>query len=63
MDNNRYDYTKLNNGWIVTDRRSSQLVALTEDGTWADIDNPADVRFFGLSQSEAKQIMDKLNNA
>lgn len=62
MDNNRYDRAKLNNGWIVTDRRSSQLVALTDQGTWADIANPDQVRFFGLSESDSKQIVDKLNN-
>jgi len=62
MTNNRYDRAKLNTGWIVTDRRSAQLTAMTDQGTWADITNPDQVRFFGLTQDEAKTIVDKLNN-
>lgn len=62
MTNNRYDRAKLNNGWIVMDRMSSQLTVLTDQGARADIANPDQVRFFGLSESDAKQIVDKLNN-
>jgi hypothetical protein len=58
---NRYDYGKLNNYFIVTDRWSSQVVALTDTGAWADINNPAHLKFFGLSQADARQIMNDLN--
>lgn len=61
MTNHRYDRARLNDGWIVTDRRSSQLTALTDRGTWADVTNPAEARFFGLSEAESKRIVDQLN--
>ncbi|MFF0145996.1 hypothetical protein ATK36_0483 [Amycolatopsis sulphurea] len=61
MKNNRYDYAKFGAGFIVVDRRSAQLAALTDRGDWADIDKPGDRRFFALTQSEARRIADQLN--
>lgn len=62
MKNNRYDYAKLNAGFIVVDRRSAQLAALTDRGEWADINKPAHRRFFALTQSEARRIANQLNH-
>ena len=57
----RYNMIKLGNGFFVTDSRSTILKALTHDGTTADINNPAQTKYFNLTQAQAEALENHLN--
>lgn len=61
ITNNRYDLATLNGKFVVTDRRTAGVSALTEEGKPADNSNPDHMIYFGMSQALASGIAADLN--
>lgn len=61
MGRSRYILTQLNSRFVVTDSQVSSLKIVNDQAGPADITNPAEVKFFGMTLAEAKALASKLN--